>query len=135
MRTRFKARLKPINITTLPYPGFPTDLQPLWAVLMTRASGKTVIQEHIFKHRFSYLDEIRRMGGEFILRDNVCEVIPSALKGADVKIPDLRAGAALLIASLIAKGKTLLEGKEHLDRGYEKLDLKLKKLGADIKTC
>jgi UDP-N-acetylglucosamine 1-carboxyvinyltransferase len=123
-----------INIKTMPYPGFPTDMQPQMAVLLSLAEGTSIITEGIFDNRFKYVDELKRMGAN-IQVDGKIAVIEgvSRLTAAPVKATDLRAGAALLIAGLVCNGVTEIEDIEHIDRGYENVDVKLRALGADIK--
>ncbi|NLM37804.1 MAG: UDP-N-acetylglucosamine 1-carboxyvinyltransferase [Firmicutes bacterium] len=121
------------DVETAPYPGFPTDLQQPFGVLMSIASGTSIIRETIFDNRFRYLDELTRMGADVrVDRDRaIIKGVPS-LSGAPVETTDLRAGAALVIAGLIAEGVTLVSGAENVDRGYEKMVEKLWKLGAKI---
>jgi UDP-N-acetylglucosamine 1-carboxyvinyltransferase len=124
---------KAVDIKTLPYPGFPTDMQPQMMVLLSLVKGTSVVTETIFESRFKHVDELRRMGAKIRLEGRTAIIYgTSRLTGAVVEASDLRAGAALVLAGLAAKGKTLVEGVEHLDRGYEALEAKLKALGADI---
>ncbi len=125
-------RLKPIDVETLPYPGFPTDLQQPLVAAMCLADGTSVVRETIFD-RFRYVDELRRMGADIKIEQGTAIIrgVPQ-LTGAPVEITDLRAGAALAIAALAAEGRTELYGVEILDRGYEFFEDKLKKLGAII---
>ncbi|RLD16165.1 MAG: UDP-N-acetylglucosamine 1-carboxyvinyltransferase [Caldiserica bacterium] len=132
LRVNGRKKLKSVDIEANPYPGFPTDLQPLWTVFMTKAAGKSIIIDNVFPTRFSYIDELRRMGAEVVLKSSGCEVKKSNLVGARVRVPDLRAGAALLSAALIAKGRTILEDFYHIERGYENFIEKLKGIGARI---
>lgn len=129
-------RDKPIirtNVKTLPYPGFPTDMQPQIAAVLCLANGTSVITESIWDNRFRYVDELRRMGAQIQVdgKTAVIDAVPS-LTGAPVCACDLRAGAALVIAGLAAKGPTELTGVHHIERGYENLVEKLRMLGADI---
>ena len=125
-------RLKPIDVETLPYPGFPTDLQQPLVAAMCLADGTSVVRETIFD-RFRYVDELRRMGADIKIEQGTAIIRGvSQLTGAPVEITDLRAGAALAIAALAAEGRTELYGVEILDRGYEFFEDKLKKLGAVI---
>jgi UDP-N-acetylglucosamine 1-carboxyvinyltransferase len=121
------------DIMVLPYPGFPTDLQPQIAALLTVATGTSVLTENVFAGRFRYVDELVRMGANIRVegRSAIVKGVPR-LTGASVMAPDLRAGAALVIAGLAADGDTLLEGVGYLDRGYESMEVKLQTLGADI---
>jgi UDP-N-acetylglucosamine 1-carboxyvinyltransferase len=122
------------NIKTLPYPGFPTDLHPQMASLLCKADGTSTITEGIWDCRFQYVDEIKRMGALMKVEGRMA-VIEGAvnLTGAPTKATDLRAGAALVIAGLIAKGRTEVHNVYYIDRGYEDMEIKLKKLGAEIK--
>lgn len=123
-----------VDVTVLPYPGFPTDLQPQITALLAVANGTSVITENVFGSRFRYVDELIRMGALIRVesRSAIVKGIPK-LSGAPVYAPDLRAGAALVIAGLVAEGKTTIEGVQFLERGYEDLEKKLANLGADIK--
>ena len=125
--------VKPIEATTLPYPGFPTDLQAQLCALMTQAKGISIITERIYPERFMHVPELCRMGAE-IRREGASAIISGGynLSGAPVMASDLRASAALVIAALAAEGETLINRIYHLDRGYESIDLKLATLGADI---
>lgn len=121
------------NIKTSPHPGFPTDMQPQIATLLTLAKGTSMVTEGIFDNRFRYVDELRRMGADVHV-DGKVAVIEGVdhLTGAPVKATDLRAGAALIIAGLSANGITEIEDIFHIERGYEEMEVKLRKLGADI---
>jgi UDP-N-acetylglucosamine 1-carboxyvinyltransferase len=134
IRIRTEQKLKAVDVTVLPYPGFPTDLQPQITALLSIAEGTSVITENVFGGRFSYVDELIRMGAVIRVesRSAIVKGI-NALSGAAVYAPDLRAGAALVIAGLAAQGKTNLEGLQFLDRGYENIESKLSGIGAEIK--
>ena len=121
------------NVKTMPHPGFPTDMQPQIAVLLAMAEGTSIITESIFDNRFQYMDELRRMGAD-VLVDGKVAVIQGGkpLTAAPVKAVDLRAGAALVIAGLAAKGTTEVEDIHHIERGYECIVDKLRRMGADI---
>ena len=123
-----------VNIKTQVYPGFPTDLQQPMSALLTTARGTSIITETIFESRFKHLDEIRRMGARVRVVDRVAmiEGVPQ-LYGAPVTASDLRAGAALVVAGLMAQGVTEIYGTEYIDRGYEKIEEKLRSLGAEIR--
>ena len=123
-----------LSIKTLPYPGFPTDMQPQMTALLTMASGTSIVTESIFSNRFRYVDELRRMGAD-IRVDGTVAVVQGVeqLTGAPVKATDLRAGAALLIAACCAKGTTEIEDIYHIERGYENIVEKFIGLGADIR--
>ena len=121
------------NVKTMPHPGFPTDMQPQIAVLLTMAEGTSIINEGVWENRFRYVDELRRMGAE-IQVDGKLAVIQGGcqLTAAPVKALDLRAGAAMVLAALAAKGITQIENIEYIERGYEDIVEKFQKLGADI---
>ena len=126
--------LKKINITTKPYPGFPTDLQAQLMVLMTQANGISKISENIFENRFMHVPELRRMGAKIKIKNrNAFIEGPSKLTGAEVMATDLRASVSLVLAGLIAENRTIINRIYHLDRGYEFLETKLKKCKAEIK--
>lgn len=128
-------KLKSTNIKTLPYPGFPTDMQPQMAVVLSKAKGTSVITESIFENRFKYVDELARMGASIKVEGNVAIIDGvDRLTGASVSSPDLRAGAALVIAGLVAEGYTQIEDIYYIQRGYEAFDEKLRSLGARIET-
>ena len=125
--------LKHTQVTTLPYPGFPTDMQPQMAVLLGIAEGTSTVTESIFENRFKYVDELTRMGADIKVESNIA--IISGVKrytGARVNVPDLRAGAALVIAGLAAEGITVVDDIYYIQRGYEALEEKLTKIGAKI---
>ena len=128
-------QFSPVNIVTAPYPGFPTDLQAQFMALMTQAkTGISSIKETIFENRFMHIQELVRLGADIHLDTHTAMVKGgSALQGAPVTATDLRASACLILAGLIARGKTTVHRVYHLDRGYEKLEHKLSLLGADIK--
>ncbi len=122
-----------ITVKTMPHPGFPTDMQPQLAALLTLAKGTSIINEGIFDNRFRYVDELRRMGADISVDGNVAMIEGvSHLTGAPVKASDLRAGAALIIAGLSTNGITEIEDIYHIERGYENMDEKLRGMGADI---
>ena len=126
--------LKKTNITTKPYPGFPTDLQAQLMVLMTQASGVSKISENIFENRFMHVPELRRMGAKIEIKNKIAFIKgPSKLTGAEVMATDLRASVSLVLAGLIADNRTIINRIYHLDRGYEFLENKLKKCKAEIK--
>lgn len=121
------------QVTTLAYPGFPTDMQPQMAVLLGMAQGTSTVTESIFENRFKYVDELTRMGADIKVEGNIAIIsgVPR-YTGARVNAPDLRAGAALVIAGLAAEGITIVDDIYYIERGYENLDLKLKNIGAHI---
>ncbi|MFH1369646.1 MAG: UDP-N-acetylglucosamine 1-carboxyvinyltransferase [Elusimicrobiota bacterium] len=126
--------LKPADVKTNVYPGFPTDVQAQWMALMSIVRGKSVIEETVFENRFIHAVELKRMGANLkIWPHKVAVTGVDSLSGAPVMVSDLRAGAALVLAGLAAKGRTEIHRVYHLDRGYEQLEKKLKKLGADIR--
>jgi UDP-N-acetylglucosamine 1-carboxyvinyltransferase len=123
----------PADLATLPFPGFPTDLQPQMMVLLSLASGTSVITENVFESRFMFVDELKRMGCDINIEGHHAIVKGVGdLSGAEVCAPDLRAGAALVLAGLAAEGETHLLDVHHVDRGYQDLEGKLSRLGADI---
>lgn len=133
IKVKFDGRAKPTDITTVPYPGFPTDLQaPIMAALVC-AEGTSIVTETIYENRFMQVGEFRRMGADISLTGNAAVIkgVPR-LMGAEVKSSDLRAAASLIIAGLGAEGVTEVTGLQHLDRGYEKIEEKFRDLGADI---
>lgn len=123
----------PVSIRTQPYPGFPTDAQPQWVALMSVARGTSVIREEIYSHRFQYVRELWRMGADITVESRLAVIRGvRSLTGASVEAPDLRGGAALVLAALAAEGESHVRGVHHLDRGYEELDAKLRRVGARI---
>ncbi|MSO70115.1 MAG: UDP-N-acetylglucosamine 1-carboxyvinyltransferase [Alphaproteobacteria bacterium] len=126
-------RLKAVDITTQPYPGFPTDLQAQFMALMTLADGASMITETIFENRFMHVPELTRMGADITVRGNTALVRgAAALRGAPVMATDLRASVSLVLAALAAEGETIVNRVYHLDRGYERLEERLRSCGADI---
>ncbi|MFP4697958.1 MAG: UDP-N-acetylglucosamine 1-carboxyvinyltransferase [Eubacteriales bacterium] len=128
-----KEPLKSTHVKTLPYPGFPTDMQPQMTALLCLADGTSVITESIFENRFRYIDELSRMGAIVKVEGNTA-IIDGIAKytGAEVSAPDLRAGAALILAGLAADGITTINHLDYIDRGYEKIEKKFQLLGADV---
>ena len=126
--------LNKCNIKTMPHPGFPTDMQPQFAVLLSLARGTSIINESVWDYRYRYVEELRRLGAQISV-DGKIAVIEGVkeLVGAPVKATDLRAGAAMVIAGLAARGVTQVEEIEHIERGYENIVEKFQALGADIK--
>ena len=156
VRFYYHQPIQATDIITSPHPGFMTDWQPLWAVLMTQAQGKSVIHEAVHPNRFQYVDGLVRMGAHidtfnppvsdpvktyhFNLEDDRPEYHhairitgPTALKAGDMDIPDLRAGATYVLAALVAQGQSILNHIEHIERGYENLEQRLQAIGAKIK--
>ena len=127
-------KLKRVNITTEPFPGFPTDLQAQFMVLMTQARGLSKIKENIFENRFMHVPELRRMGANIEIKNKTAYITgPSKLNGAEVMATDLRASVSLVLAGLIANNRTIVNRIYHLDRGYEFLEKKLKICNAEIR--
>ncbi len=127
-------KLKKINITTKPYPGFPTDLQAQLMVLLTQVEGVSKIKENIFENRFMHVPELKRMGAQIEIKDKTAIIKgPTKLTGAEVMATDLRASVCLVLAGLVAENRTIINRIYHLDRGYELLEKKLKNCKAEIK--
>ena len=128
-----KNPLKAVSIKTLPYPGFPTDMQAQMMAMMVIAEGRSKVTETVFENRFMHVVELNRMGAQ-ISTEGRSAVIdgPCKLTGCDVRATDLRAGAAMILAGLVAEGTTRIGDLHHIDRGYENIVAKLKNLGADI---
>jgi len=156
LRAFYKGELKPVNIETAPYPGFMTDWQPLWTTLMTQAVGESIVHETIFENRFAYVPSLQKMGAEIKLFSppisnpdifynfdwnsesakypHAVKISgPRKLKGSELEVTDIRAGATLVLAALIADRGSVLEGIEHIERGYVDLEGRLASLGAKIK--
>ena len=151
----YKGEIKPVDIETSPHPGFMTDWQPSWAILMIKANGQSVIHERVFENRFSYVDELKKLGSniEFIqgkvenpsvfyhfnydknkvYQQTIKIIGPSQLHNAILNIADLRAGAALACGALLAEGESVVNGASILERGYEDFVEKVKKLGGEIR--
>ncbi len=126
--------LKSVQIKTREYPGFPTDLQAPFAILLTQAHGQSMIFETIFENRFGYVDDLKRMGADIFLADPHRILIngPTKLRGREIESPDLRAGLAFVFAGLISNGETIVRNAYQVDRGYEKIEERLKNIGAKI---
>jgi UDP-N-acetylglucosamine 1-carboxyvinyltransferase len=129
-----RRRLRPVDLTTWVHPGFPTDLQAQYLALMTQAHGETLVSEYIFENRYQHVPELMRMGARITV-DGRTAVIrgPARLHGTDVIVPDIRSGAALVVAALCAEGTTELHQAWHVDRGYEDMVGKLTRLGARVR--
>lgn len=126
-------KLRGVNVKTLPYPGFPTDIQQPMSTLLTIAKGRSVVNESIWESRFKHVDELKKMGAKVNVENNVAIIEGvNKLSGAKVVATDLRAGAAMVIAGLIANGKTEISKVEHIDRGYPHIEEKLNRVGAKI---
>jgi UDP-N-acetylglucosamine 1-carboxyvinyltransferase len=133
LRVRAARVIRPANVTTLPHPGFPTDMQAQYMALMTQATGTSTITESIFENRFMHVAELQRMGAHVRLDGRTAVVTgPTPLSGAQLMATDLRASACLVLAGLAATGETIVDRVYHLDRGYHRIDEKLRGLGADI---
>ncbi len=133
LRVRGSSVVKPVDITTAPHPGFPTDMQAQMMVLLTRSTGRSVISETIFENRFMHVPELSRMGADIEVHGNTAIVTGvQQLQGASVMATDLRASASLVLAGLAAADETEVRRVYHLDRGYERMVEKLRSLGADI---
>ncbi|MGI6169393.1 MAG: UDP-N-acetylglucosamine 1-carboxyvinyltransferase, partial [Christensenellales bacterium] len=129
-------QLRGVNVRTFPYPGFPTDLQQPITVLLSTAKGTSVVVENIFEERYKHIHEIRRMGAKVSVDKSVAVVEGvERLSGALVRASDLRAGAALVVAGLMAEGETEISNIKYIDRGYERIEDKLIALGADIRRA
>jgi len=134
--TVFKSpKLKATKIQALPYPGFPTDILPVVIPLLVKAEGKSLVHDPLYENRFNYVQELRKMGADIEIVDPHRTFVfgPKELKGLTIESWDIRAGACLIIAGLMAEGKTTIENIFQIDRGYEKIEERLQKLGADIK--
>ncbi|MBA2529072.1 MAG: UDP-N-acetylglucosamine 1-carboxyvinyltransferase, partial [Euzebyales bacterium] len=129
-------RLKAVDVVTLPYPGFPTDLQPQFLVLLSQAAGTSMLTENVFDGRFSMVAEMARLGADIHLEGHHAIVRgPRRLSGAVVRATDLRAGAALVIAGLVAEGETVVTDPHHVDRGYSDFTRRMGALGADVRRA
>ena len=127
-------RLKAVDIRTMPYPGFPTDMQAIMGAMLTIAHGTSIITENIFENRFKYMQELQRLGAKIKIEGKTAIIKGTRkLYGSNVKSTDLRGGAGLVLAGLVAKGKTEIKDIKYILRGYENLDEKLNSLGAKIK--
>jgi UDP-N-acetylglucosamine 1-carboxyvinyltransferase len=127
------ATIRPVDLVTAPYPGYPTDLQAQWIAFMTQAEGTSVVKDDIYHDRFAHVPELSRFGGRIRLNENIATVKgPTELIGAPVMSTDIRASASLVLAALAAKGTSEISRVYHLDRGYESMEKKFAKLGANI---
>jgi UDP-N-acetylglucosamine 1-carboxyvinyltransferase len=134
IKVKWVKSLKPKNVKTEVYPGFPTDVQAQWMALMCLLIGHSKVEETIFENRFMHVAELQRLGANIKIDGKIANITGvEKFSGAPVMVSDLRAGAALVLAGLAAQGKTVVSRIYHLDRGYEMIEKKLKKLGADIK--
>ena len=134
LRVTGPGKLHSVSIRTMPYPGFPTDMQAQFMAMMSVADGTSVISESVFENRFMHVAELVRMGADISIEGGIATVRGvERLKGAPLMATDLRASASLIVAALAAEGKSTVNRIYHLDRGYERIEEKLRKLGADIK--
>jgi UDP-N-acetylglucosamine 1-carboxyvinyltransferase len=131
-----KTRLRPIDMSTWTFPGFPTDLQAQYMALMTQADGETVISEYVHENRFQHVTQLARMGAGITVEGRIHAIVhgPCRLRGTEVAIPDIRSGAALVVAALCAEGESVLRNAWHVDRGYEDMAGKLGSVGAGIEA-
>jgi UDP-N-acetylglucosamine 1-carboxyvinyltransferase len=134
LRVWREGELRAVTIQALPYPGLATDLQPPMAVMLTQARGVSYVHERVFDNRLLYVGELRKMGAEVVTTGTTTAIIsgPTPLIGSSVRAPDVRAGAALILAGLVASGRTEIADVYHVDRGYETIGEKLRGLGAAI---
>jgi len=130
----YSPKLKATKVQALPYPGFPTDLLPIIITLLTIAEGKSLVHDPLYENRFNYILQLKKMGADIEMVDPHRTFVfgPTKLSGSNIDSQDIRAGACLVIAALFAKGKTVIENVFQIDRGYEKIEERLQKLGADI---
>jgi UDP-N-acetylglucosamine 1-carboxyvinyltransferase len=135
VRLTMASRPRSIDLVTLPYPGFPTDLQPLMMVLLSQAQGSSILTENVFEARFLFVDELNRMGSRIRVEGHHAVIRGvERLTGAPVRVPDIRAGAALVLSGLCAEGRTDVLDPGHIERGYEDFDGKLRALGAHVEV-
>lgn len=127
--------IRPIKVQALPYPGFPTDLLPLIVPLLTQAKGKSLLHDPLYENRLSYIHQLRKMGADIEIVDPHRAFVfgPTELSGVSIESSDIRAGACLIVAGLLAKGETIISNVSQIDRGYEAIEERLAKLGAEIK--
>ncbi len=132
---RASSIIKPLTISTEPFPGFPTDMQAQFMAMMTIADGVSLISESIFENRFMHVPELARMGADIELRENTARIRGvMKLSGAEVMATDLRASVSLVLAGLVASGETVVNRVYHLERGYERIEEKLNSCGAQIRA-
>jgi UDP-N-acetylglucosamine 1-carboxyvinyltransferase len=130
------AHIKPTDMSTWPFPGFPTDLQAQYMALMTQADGETVISEYVHENRFQHVEQLKRMGASIDVEGRLHAFVhgPSRLEGTELAVPDIRSGAALVIAALCAEGESVLHNAWHVERGYEDIVGKLTSVGARLES-
>lgn len=127
--------LKPVHVSAEPYPGFPTDLQPMLTAVLCTVPGKSIIEERVFENRFGYVDEMNRMSANIKVMNRVAHITGvKKLSGAQIYAPDIRATAGMLVAALSAEGQTVIKNAAHIFRGYEKLKEKFTAIGAQIEV-
>ena len=133
VRVAMPGRPRALDLVILPYPGFPTDLQPMMMVLLSQATGPSILTENVFEARFMFVDELNRMGSDIRVEGHHAVIRGvERLSGAPVRVPDIRAGAALILGGLCAQGETIVFDDGHIHRGYESFHTKLQGLGAEI---
>lgn len=126
--------LQAVNVKTMSYPGFPTDLQPQIAALLSVCGGRSVLTENVWDNRYQYIDELRKLGAKVEINGRIAVIDGiDHFTGAEVRATDLRAGAAMILAALAAEGETVIDGVRYIDRGYEDVEYKLQEMGADIR--
>jgi len=135
LTVNYSPNLKAAKIQALPYPGFPTDLIPPLIPLLTQAEGKSLIHDPLYENRLNFTQELRKMGADIEIVDPHRAFVfgKTPLRGLRIESWDIRAGASLIIAGLMARGQTIIENISQIDRGYEKIEERLQRLGADIK--
>jgi UDP-N-acetylglucosamine 1-carboxyvinyltransferase len=135
VKVKYSPDLKATRLQALPYPGFPTDLLPITIPLLTQAKGKSLIHDPLYENRFNYIQELKKMGADIEIVDPHRAFIygKTPLRGLRIESWDIRAGASLVLAGLVANGQTMIENVYQIDRGYERIEERLQKLGADIK--
>ena len=125
--------LRAVNVKTMSYPGFPTDLQPQIATLLAVCNGTSVLTENVWENRYQYMGELRKLGADVEINGRVATIHGiKHFSGAEVSATDLRAGAAMILAALAAEGETIIDGVRYIDRGYEDVEEKFRAMGADI---
>ena len=134
IRVKSDGNLNAVNVKTMVYPGFPTDLQPQMTTLLSVANGTSTLTENVWENRFQYIEELKKLGANISLKDRVATINGvDTFNGGEVKATDLRAGAAMILAGLKSKSPVTISNVKYIDRGYEKVEYKLKSIGADIK--
>lgn len=134
LRVSGRRPFQAVEVQAIHFPGFPTDLQAVFAALLTQAEGLSIIQERVYENRLLYVDELRKMGAQIIVRGQRADIYgPTPLHGAEVRALDLRAGASLIVGGLVAEGETVISDVHHIQRGYEDVVGRLASLGADIR--